>query len=85
MRAKRYRVFDDMRDMGSYATLKEVYETGLIESTITYFYSKFSEDQKARCLFLANSINRQAKLSPGTFKLDTILTKTVKELTNCSL
>jgi len=100
MRAKRYRVFDDMRDMGSYATLKEVYETGLIESTITYFYRKFSEDgcyinnnicvytsrdQKARCLFLANIINRQAKLSPDTFKLDTILTKTVKELTNCSL
>lgn len=100
MRSKRYRVYDDMRDMGSFATLKEVYDTGLIDATITYFYRKFSEDgvyinnnicvytsrdQKARCLFLANIINRQAKLSPDTFKLDTILTQTVKELTGCSL
>jgi hypothetical protein len=100
MRNKRYKLFDDMRDMGSYATLKEVYDTGLIDATITYFYRRFSEegcyindnicvytirDQKARCLFLANIINRRAKLSPDTFKLDTILTRTVKELTGNEL
>lgn len=100
MRAKKYRVYDDMRDMGSFATLKEVYDTGLIDATRTYFYRRFSEDgcyinknicvyhtrdQKARCLFLANIINRQARLSPDTFKIDTILTRTVRELTGCSL
>ena len=96
MKVKRYRLFDDMRDMGSYATLKEVYDTGLIKAKLSYFYRKFSEDrvfidenicvypsrdQVARCAFLANIITRQSKLSPDTFKLDTILTRTVKELT----
>lgn len=100
MREKRYMVYDDMRHVGTYRTLKEVYDTGLIKSAITYFYRKFSEDgcfinenicvyglrdQKARCLFLAHILNRRVRLNPDTFKTDKILTQAVKDLTDCSL
>ena len=100
MKCKRYKIYDDMRELGSYSTLKQVYDTGLIDSSITYFYRKFSEndcyindnicvlatrDQKARCLYLSHIINRQARLNPNTYKLDNVLTKAVKELTNCDL
>lgn len=100
MRVKRYKVFDDMREVGQYSTLKEIYDTGIIKCCRTYFYKKFSDERcyidnnicvlsvkypKARCLFLSNLINRQAKLSPDTYKVDLILTRAVKELTNCVL
>ena len=100
MRQKKYLLYDDLRKIGSYCTLKEVYDTGLIKQKLAYFYHKFSDsgcyihknicvysirDQEARVLFLAHTINRWAGLKSDTFKLNDILTRAVKEITGQSL
>lgn len=100
MRQKRYLLFDDLRKIGAYSTLKEVYATGLIKQKLAYFYRKFSEsgcyihknicvysmrDQDARCLFLAHTINRWAGLKSDTFKMNEVLTRAIKEITGQNL
>ena len=100
MRPEKYYLYDDMRKIGIYQTLKEIYETGYIKQKLTYFYRVFSRDgvylkdnicvipirnQFARCLFLAHTINRRAKLCPDVFKMDTVLSNAVKEITGNEL
>lgn len=100
MKQKRYVMYDDMRKIGTYYTLKEVYDTGLIKCNRIYFHRAFSREscylkdnicvypireQAARCLFLAHLIQRRAKSSPNTFLVDNVLTRALKEITNCEL
>ena len=100
MRAQKYLLFDDLRKIGAYSTLKDVYDTGLIKQKLVYFYRKFSEngcyihknicvysmrDQDARCLFLAHTLSRWATLKLDTFKMNEVLTRAVKEITGQSL
>lgn len=100
MRVKKYLLFDDLRKIGSYSTLKEVYDTGKIKQKLVYFYRKFSaegiyikdnitvycmRDQEARCIFLAHTLNRWARLKNDTFKMNEVLTQAVKEITGQQL
>ena len=100
MRRAKYIMYDDMRMVGTYKTLAEAYDTGLIKQTRQYFYKRYAVDkcyiyknicvyslrnQSARCLFLGNIINRFAALSSNTFKLNDVLTKAAKEITGHEL
>lgn len=100
MKKARYYLYDDLRKIGTYTTLKEVYDTGYITQKKAYFYKVFAHEghyfkdnicvfpireQIARCLFLAHTIHRRAELCPDVFKMDTVLSRAVKEITGCDL
>ena len=93
----KYIVMDDMRRLGSFARLKEVYDAGFIKGNLCYFYQKFEKerfyhkdnimvynyrDYASRCAFLGYMIYRRAMLSPDPTKTGAILSKALKEITN---
>ena len=100
MRQKKYLLFDDLRKIGAFATLGEVYATGKIKQAKGYFFRRFSEmgcylndnisvyrmrDHEARCLFRAHTLNRWVERKSDTFTLNVALTKAVKEITGQDL
>lgn len=95
MRAKKYIVYDDLRKVGTFQTLKQVFDTGLIKGNKTYFYKMYAEnqyyfndnifvydyrDKEARCVFLGTMICRRAKLCPNISELDKKLTDVLKQI-----
>lgn len=96
MNKYKYRVYDDMRLLGTYDTLDEVLKSGFIPCKVSCLYKSFAKDgfyakdnivvyrtnfARARCLFLAYMIQRRVYLSPDCFVMDPILTKTLKDIT----
>lgn len=97
---KRYELYDDLRKVGTFSSLNDVFNTGLIKSNKTYFYRVFARerfytkenicvfdkcDVGARCVWLGHQISRRARLCPDTGKLNMALTKALKDITGIEL
>ncbi len=97
---KRYVLYDDLRKVGEYHSLNEVYNTGMIRSNKTYFYHVFAmehfymkdnifvfdkNDICARCYFYGNQISRRARLCPDPVKTIQILERTLKDISGIEL
>lgn len=96
----RFIVYDDLRKVGEFARLVDVYNTGLIDKHKTYFYKVFAEnefyhdnnifvfrinDNAAEIMYLGLEVARLAKNSPNVVGLKKTLIKVLEGITGQSL